>query len=282
MAKTEAVAAVPTGIGDLLWCWSLLRPLVDGDIRLLVPEEYPYRAKQLEKVLPGTFIDYSNRWTTKIILRHGDIRKMSLQTYIRDVGDRSHPSAPLQLNHALEDGHRLDEFGEVCYPTFKVDARPKVEGFERPLCLYMANPGAIKAFGAFSGSGWAEVLHAIYTQRRFDGVFILGAEWDKEPVAEFKRCWHATRVVDYTGKTTLAEMLALAKLSVGVVAFASGLPIMTTYHGVPTLMVYPKHLNRMVWTWPQEGAPYIPGTFQYGPSPVASSDAVFFATELML
>lgn len=282
----DAHAVVPTGIGDLLWCWSVLRNEADGHIHLTVPGEYPKRAKQLEKVLPRTTIEYSKTWTTKDILFEGDIRKNALGKYFCPSGERPEGLFPLQLNSALEDGHRLDEFGWV-WPEFTVSEEAK--GFaasltvmEPYLCLYMANPSVVRAWGAFTPQEWAEVVLAIKHSRDFSAVVLLGAEWDKPLVDGFKKAWAATRVVDLTGQTDLADMLAVAERSIGVVAFASGLPIMTTYHNVPTLMVYPKHLNRMVWTWPQPGAPYIPATFQYGPSPVASSEAVFFATETML
>jgi ADP-heptose:LPS heptosyltransferase len=90
---------------------------------------------------------------------------------------------------------------------------------------------------------WREFVRLFRRRISEDFQFVVvGADWDSKCKID--------HVLDLTGQTSLATLVTMIKRSRYFVAFASGLPILSTVVGTPVCMLYPKNLEGLMYSWP--------------------------------
>jgi ADP-heptose:LPS heptosyltransferase len=162
---------------------------------------------------------------------------------------------PMQANTHLEAGRRIEEFlpdlaTAIQFPLDLSKGTPLRPG-NRPLIAVYMSTGA-HSWGQWDEPTWASLIRRLV--EKFDAdVLVVGASYDRRFAKRTIGRLSPTvfqhvheRCGDWSLSTTLRTIQDYAD---AVVAFPSGIPILTTVLNVPTLMFYPNHLNGLRKSW---------------------------------
>lgn len=91
--------------------------------------------------------------------------------------------------------------------------------------------------GAWNMEDWLSLAERIFD---YSGIrpILIGARYDKDSAIEIKSMDERKVVQSLVGQTSMAQVLSLVKEAKLVMGFASGIPIMATYMGVPTVIFW--------------------------------------------
>lgn len=176
----------------------------------------------------------------------------------REEGKRLFISA----NNWLEQGKRLEEFLPDLDTSFHYEIRTsdqdvefackKLPDGEQYLGVYTtAWAGSIRWDG-WEVDEWSDF--GLRAHRQFPhAIFVMmGADYDRNLSDQVAGRYRAMglEVINLCGKTTMGQAVELLKRMSCFVAFASGLSVLANVVNVPTVMLYPKKLERLIYAWP--------------------------------
>lgn len=234
------------GIGDLAWLWSKWWSVAqERDVTVWLPQGEAHRAGALAQ-LYGVKYGYMPNLTSQSVWAHND-----------RYGDPDVPDSGAVLtvsaNRHLEAGKRIDRW----YPDlpFRNPAPPstlatsyKLEANDlRYVVVCMCERNYME--GNLMPGQWARICKMI--EASIAPVLIIAGERGIEYARDVLKQFDPT--LDPAFCTPLAELLPVIAKSVALVGAASGITILSTYMGVPTLHCYPRWLRPMPGTWEQPG-----------------------------
>jgi len=121
-------------------------------------------------------------------------------------------------------------------------AEVKARNKGKLVLLYTSSIGNNKNWngGAWDPEDWFSLAERIYD---FSGIrpIVIGAEYDKDFANEIHRLDKRKIIQDFVGQTDMIQLLCLVREAKLVMAFPSGIPMMATYMGVPTVMFWGVH-----------------------------------------
>lgn len=239
----ELHALCPAGIGDFLWIWSKFHSVAKKrPVTFWFPQAEQNRAQPLAAML-GAASGYLPDLSTEYVWSQPGEPK------IPDTGG----VITVQPNRHLEAGHRLEKWYPrlpFALPQPQILAkvfRQEADSFQY-VVAFMCHAGYME--GNLLPGMWARLFKDI--EKSIAPVLIVAAGAD---------VGFARKVLDVFDPTLnpvfdapldqVAALLAGAQLTVGV---ASGITVLSTYLGTPTLHGYPRWLAAMPGTWEQPEA----------------------------
>lgn len=244
---------MPSGIGDISWLYSKLVSL-GQPMHISVTPGHPQRAVPYLELLPGvTRSDYKGLPTSDVLER-GHHPDMTVPQLLERAGAGP---MPIQLNTHLEHGRRIETYMpelpvqhhyKIRIPQADTDtARELVAPWKRFVTFYCANARTASIWKGWTPADWAEMAALLVPAYQFDGVVLIGADWDISLADEIVPKIQAAGVPlkNLTGKLSMGASLQVVRDGRYLVAFPSGIPILAAVMRCPVMMFYPKHLEPM-------------------------------------
>jgi hypothetical protein len=114
--------------------------------------------------------------------------------------------------------------------------------------VYMSSHASNRNWGFWGATEWITYLTNYGQHRDF---YFIGADYDRDLASDVIREMTSR---GYQCKSffecSLAETIWLLDKLPCLIAFPSGIPILSTYLNVRTMMFYPEHLEKMRYAWP--------------------------------
>lgn len=228
----------PAGIGDVLWVLGKLSTVArERPVTFWFPEGESHRAGGIAR-MAGVNYGYMSDLTTSWVWSQPG------QPFLPETG-----WIVAQANRHLENGHHIKKWYPqlpLRYPHLRTLYRPErtkkyVVGF---MCLatYMG--------GQLTPKAWGEIFQ--YIEDHIAPVVIVGAGEDVTFAREVERCYKSPLPGLYNAP--LEEVAAVVKGAAATVGVASGLLITSIVMKTPSLISYPRHLDKMPGTWEPEDA----------------------------
>ena len=222
----------PAGIGDILWILSKFGKLAkERDIVFWLPAGEQNRAGGLCRMAG---------------LQYGYLPTLTTSWVWGQPGSPALPKegwAAVQANRHLESGNILERWYPdlpLAYPKLAISYFQKqpeyVVGF---MCLatYMG--------GQLTPEDWGNIFQ--YIQDHVAPVQIVGAGGDVDFAKKVSKFYRSPLAPLYD--RPLEEVISVVLKARAVVGVASGLLITSIAYGVPSVIAYPKHLDKMPGTW---------------------------------
>lgn len=257
MIKTMELIVHP-GIGDLSWLFSKLST-TDYKFDLIIAEDAKTR-----RALPlGDMVECVNsaRYGGRELYELLYIAKNALfEDYVKahEMGKK----LVMTANHWVDSGNRLEGFLRDINTDFhyNIHGSPanakwadQILENDRPCFgIYTSSMGGIEAWTAWSAMEWSEFIGMVEQNYPDVKFYLLGAKWDNDMRAPLRRILD-DQYVDYhdlIGKTTLGQALELIRRLKYFAGFASGLTILANVVNTPVVMLYPKYLGGLTYSWP--------------------------------
>lgn len=258
---------VQAGIGDIAWVYQKIHGLAHrwgSRVELIVAGDLPHRAQEFVELLPGVRFGGYGEFTSD------DVAAAIVERPLPMTMDEMRGlTLPISVNDHLEHGGRIEAwYPEVATmaglppikttddhraraaeilareaPQRRPGRQPKVPRPTRPIVgIYAASQAANRAWNFWDANEWADI--AIGIRRAIECDFVMiGAEWDDEfqygilsrmaesPGLEFRRC---------AGQPFGVAVEVLRGLDL-LIAFPSGIPIVATLIGTPTVWWLPDY-----------------------------------------
>jgi hypothetical protein len=242
---------VPPGIGDFAWIYMKLCNLpYPVNIEISSPTDQS-GTPQLRRCSP--FLELlpkikSHRYLDYPVWLDDDYREL-------DYG-----RCWIQANLHLENGNRIEDFLPELETALHFEMRlPEIKDSDRgKIILYTASLKANLNWQGWDFEDWYELL-ALCGNREF--VFV-GAEWDRDYLNFFEQ-FPFNNLVEMRINHPLAEIFALIKNAKCLIGFPSGISILSRILDTPTVMFYPRHLEKMMYAWddPESRERYYPAIY---------------------
>jgi hypothetical protein len=156
----------------------------------------------------------------------------------------------IEFNSDLEDGKRLEDI----LPEYEVDWNMPISISEEdvswaesitdgipPVLFYGSSNSMNRAWAkqTWNSGDWAILARLVFEDTGHK-PFMIGQTWDADFSKEIQKHPDGDYIRFIVGKTSLGQVFALLKSCAATVAFASGLPIMSTHFRRPTVMLWPE------------------------------------------
>ena len=246
---------VPPGIGDISWIYSKLVGLGRA-LHITVPHSNHDRAVPYLDLLSWVASAHYAHVANPAKMDKGIVGPE--WTVERLVQEAERESVPIELNRWLEAGNRIEDFmpGLPTVHHYSLDIRPRdirqaekaLGSWRRFICLYCANRDTVRRWGGWSPGDWAVLAGLLCRYFDIAGVVLIGAGWDREfadSVIKRLRCPY----LDLVDKLPIGATLHVVRKGSYLVAFPSGIPILSVVMDKPTMMFYPEHLEAMQNAW---------------------------------
>lgn len=233
------------GIGDALWWWSKWWKVArEREVTLWFPDGEPHRAGALCQ-LWGLRYGYMPNLSSQMVWQYND-----------DEGDPEIPDSSAVLvvsaNRHLENGKRIEKWypdlpfrnptPETVATTYKLEA-----GTPQYIVVSMGAHDYME--GQLLPAQWARALKHI--EQTIAPVLIIANTRSEHFAMQVMRFFDPTLAPAM--HVPLPELIPVIRRGKALVGTASGITILSTYMGVPTLHAYPRWLKAMPNTWEQEG-----------------------------
>ena len=245
---------VCAGIGDNIW---LIQKLLHAGEKFAfcMTDDEPKRGKQIFDLAPfvtGHF-EYG-RFDAFRVLNN------NIQDHIPLWRDIKEPSFYLSINHHLEIGRRIEEFlpdlplsYRIDWATSEFEKMLATKSLSRPgpyIGLYGSSYSSVRSWGFWKAPEWTELAVRVRTLIPEARFAVIGASFDmdlaNDLILSLSRL--GIPVTPIVGMSLGTVVEVMKKLSY-FFSFPSGLAMLATTIGTPTLMFYPKHLEKMIDAW---------------------------------
>lgn len=266
MGKQQRIVkiAVPAGIGDFSWIWSKLSTIPDTQWEIFVPDAYPYRTTRYINLLPNAvgklgkhdfgdiklyqMYNHTENCTWKEITKAIDLEKEIL--YI-EANQHLEKGLPLQdwLPDLQTDYHY--PFKEGLYSKSVIDE--VLLGPSETFGIHIASMRGLRAWKCWLPEAWTEFLGRIYQDNPQLVFVFLGGFWDIESSLEvtgrLKSLYPDIRIRDYTGRTSLEDVIILLGRLDYFFGFSSGLNVIRNLWDKPCCVIWPHHQRKLMYSW---------------------------------
>jgi ADP-heptose:LPS heptosyltransferase len=247
---------VPAGIGDISWIYSKIKH-INEDISLHISEDNPKRSLDYVKLLPkikearydeGNFhniVDNSPPASTSLY-------KITAKAKIRKLN--------FACNRHLESGQRLETYIPELPTDFhyeintteedKIFASETLKNTKHPIGIYTSSHHNISVWDGWRVNSWKEFIETLHWKYNFLTFVFLGAEYDKPFVEDLTGQIQFIPHINICGYTTIGQTIEIIRLLKYFISYPSGLPILSNVVKTPVYMFYPKHLEKVIYTWP--------------------------------
>jgi len=241
---------VPPGIGDFAWIYMKLCNLpksVNIEVSSSIDQS---GAPHLRRCLP--FLE--------ILPRIKSQRYLDYAVWLDDdLRELDYNRCWIQANLHLEHGNRIEEFLPELDTTLHFDlnlSEIKQDDYGK-IVLYTASMKANMNWQGWDHENWIELMRNLDCQEDY---VMIGAEWDRDYLSFFDSFLSG---FDIRINQPLAKIFSLIKHAKCLIGFPSGISIMSALLGTPTVMFYPRHLEKMMYAWddPEERDKYYPAIF---------------------
>lgn len=241
LSKDNINVLCPAGIGDLYWIYTKLYVLKERAI-FWFPGEEKRRAGQLADILGITYGYLPGLTTDFVWSQPGDDPFESRKTVI------------VQANRHLESGKGLHEW----YPEIDTEYPDIQSGYipPAPQQSYISVFTCAKNYmgGQLHSTVWANIIKCIIHTTGLK-VALIGAGPDVELLREIQGTYSSFQgnVIEVYDKP-FTEALGWIQNSKAFIGVASGMSIISSCIGVPTIAGYPRHLDKLPGTFEPEGS----------------------------
>lgn len=232
----------PTGVGDIHWVLLKMPGLKAAEapckLTLIIPGHGDaamiFRAKEYFELLP--WLDGARMEIGPPVMMDYGADDPAIANYI------------LIANGHLERGQRIENWHDEWpvdyrYPVIVPDearqfARQIKENVGKLVVFYCSS----KAWNyEVSGKAWTiDDWNELTQMLNVHGItpVLIGKHWDNDYSAEFRS--RNCRLCDLTGKTTIAQVMALYEIADAVVGMCSGITILAAHARVPAIVFWPE------------------------------------------
>lgn len=258
----ERTIKVCAGIGDNIWLIQKL--LKTGEkFRFEVAGEKPHRGKQIFEITPDIVADvsYSDEFSSLNSINDG------VQKIAQKWSDVTQHEFFLSANEHLEAGLRLETFMPDLPTMFRVPWETKQYEIDaarilpvrsnehrRYIGLYGSTYSVVRNWGFWEAPEWLELATKVNKLSEVTFI-IMGAKFDMDLATELSarlERW-GIRHIKLIG-WPLGLVVEVMRRLTYFFSFPSGLGILSTSVGCPTLMFYPPHLEAMIPAWAEPAA----------------------------
>jgi hypothetical protein len=231
---------VPSGIGDISWCYSKLTRFTKP-FRFEVCGEGPARGMDFVNLLPlvspSAFADFS--YSVEFV-QNGNGLPSTVN--FDDLEDGTHY---LSLNSWLERGNHISDFAPT-FPTsyhYHLIREPYPLTNKKRIAVYCSKYEhySNENWRFWEVSDWVKFLSEV--QKMFPVEFVfLGAEYD---TGLGKEVCSIMNGVDMVGKANISKTVGIMASSDYVFSYPSGIGVLGDVLNKPTMMFMPRHLTLM-------------------------------------
>jgi ADP-heptose:LPS heptosyltransferase len=250
------IIGLPSGIGDISWVVSKLINSAEwkNGLKMQIADGWPFRAQEYLESAGAKLADppYGN-FRYEDIITWESVHPYKLWEHIPKNIDRF----LMQPNWHLEQGKSLKDWLPDL-PTsyhYKLDL-PSVEN--KGYCSTLKNGNYIgisaasyrghKAWKTWGMSEWKELCNKIVESGY--SIVLLGGAWDDLTQSLENEFANGGGVcLNLVGKTTFPEACSIHKLLKFYIGFSSGLGIIRSVMGLPTIMLWPEHQQPLSYSW---------------------------------
>jgi len=252
---------LPSGVGDCSWAVSKLINAPEWpEMEFEIADGWPYRT------LP--YFEMLGKKATYGQFRYDDI--IAFEYYNRystwkDIRSKGYGCYLIQPNQHLEAGKPLKDYlpdldTSYHYPLNIPDLKQSkfykryfsiLEDYPYWVGISAASYRGSKAWSTWELEPWAKLCMRLLA----DGyhIVLLGGRWDDltdelEAYLPYENTTNG-EVLNLVGKTTFPEACAVHKLCKFYIGFSSGLGIIRTVMGLPTIMLWPDHQQLLSTSW---------------------------------
>ena len=256
---------LPAGIGDIAWVMMKLQSFLgDRKVNLQVSAEGPARGLEFAELYPC--VDkveyYAMGYQQLHRTRHPDDQPLEYQTK-RVVN--------LTANSHLELGNHISEYlpmYETKYDLWNLDIKQEYKEEYKSLVkpngdfLIGIYPSSYKTNSNWNCGDpkiWKERIEQMhrYFDHQFSGssrnvkFVLIGAKFDRRMAGAIMRLVHSTKIpiVNTVGRFHIASTIEMIQNLNVLVSFPSGIGIIGSMVGTPTVMLMPEHLKPMEYQW---------------------------------
>jgi len=239
---------VPAGIGDASWIVSKLINAPEWpNIEFIIAGGWPFRTKPLFDMV-GVRSTYGQFNYEEILMFE------KLHPYItwKDISSNGFGVFYLQPNQHLERGDCLADYlpdlsttyhYKIKTPSIKTKAYYKKLAKGKWIGISAASYRGHQAWNTWPMNKWKQLCELLIK----DGykICLLGGSWDDLTRA----LEHEVKCLNLVGQTSFEEACSIHKLLDYYIGFASGLGVMRTVLGLPTIMLWPNHMGAHMYSW---------------------------------
>jgi len=252
--------AVPSGIGDISWLYSKLHCAPPGFVfDLEVADGWPHRSVEFCQMLPrvreAKYADFNYTDIMSFQRMHG------LDTFEK-VAACGFGRIFLAPNEHLEAGRRLEGWLPDLPTDFHYQLRTSAAQCDAGFDIFQevknkfpntvrigvsaASYRGSEAWSTWRAERWNRFLDLVQKAAGGEACFVLmGGFWDDLTYALSKR----DDAFELVGKTDIGTAYMLHNYLDGYVGFSSGLGVMRTLLGLPTMMLWPAHQVELSTSW---------------------------------
>jgi hypothetical protein len=248
---------IPAGIGDASW---LVSKLVNApewpNIKFIIADGWPYRTKPLFDMLrvESEYGKFNYEWIVSF-------EQMHRYKNWSDISSNGYGCFYLQPNTHIEMMH-LSEYlpdlktsyhYELKTPSIKSKRYYKRLSEGKWIGISAASYRGHEAWNTWSMDKWKSLIKQLI--KRDYNICLLGGSWD-DLTRGLEYELPKEHVLSLVGQTTFEEACSVQKKLSFYIGFCSGLGIIRTVLDLPTLMLFPEHLQSIMYSWsdPQDHA----------------------------
>ena len=241
---------LPAGIGDASWIVSKLINAPEwNELEIEISDGWPYRVADYFKML-GKKITYDMFNYEEILI----FERLHPYKNWSDIVSNGFGRFLMQPNSHLEGGRPLAEYLpdlETSYhyplktPSIKKKRYYEKLSRDRWIGISAASYRGHKAWNTWPMFKWKQLCKMLIKEGY--NICLMGGSWDD-----------LTRALSYelgenclnlVGETSFSEACSVHKMVSFFIGFSSGLGIVRTVLGLPTIMIWPDHLQALSTSW---------------------------------
>jgi hypothetical protein len=254
---------VPAGIGDIAWVMMKLQQALgpNGTCDLLVSGEGPKRGREFAELYPCVRdVKYSDVGYQVIHQESRATDKASLEAAFLN-------NEPIYLsaNSHLELGNRIETYlphYPVRYDLHNLEhlayKGPTIDSCDFNIGIYPSSYKTNKEWNCGDPEAWCVRIRDMYNYfrhifpHRKVKFFLIGAVFDRRFAAEIMRLLVKEKfnhVINTVGHLHISSTIQLIYELSALISFPSGIGIIGSMIGTPTVMMMPTHLRLMEYKW---------------------------------
>jgi len=248
------IIGVPSGIGDISWVVSKLINALEwkNGLEMQIADGWPFRAQDYLESVGAKLADppYGQFRYEDIISWESEHKYSEWKDISKNVG-----RFLMQPNFHLERGLPLKDWLPDLETTYHYEMNlPSIEKKQYYSILNEGNWVGIsaasyrghKAWKTWGFDQWVEFCKMLLLKNY--KICLLGGAWD-DLTNSLENEFYSSDCLNLVGKTSFPEACSIQKILKFYVGFSSGLGIIRSVMGLPTMMLWPEHQQPLSYSW---------------------------------